>query len=109
MDITKGTSGNNGKSPSKILVTGSAFSKTVLGFRPRATTADSGSYNRPRPRATTVSHGTSNGASSGRNRPTISYKIFASLLYTTFSFKRLKNLISDFFMIRSDFSPTLFL
>lgn len=64
MDITKGTSNNNGKSPSKVSTSGSAFSKTILGFRPRATTADSGSYSRPRPRATTVSHGTSNGNSS---------------------------------------------
>jgi len=64
VDITKGTNGGNSKSPSKILATGSAFSKTVLGFRPRATTADSGSYNRPRPRATTVSHGSSDGSNS---------------------------------------------
>ena len=61
MDITKGTSSNKGRSPSKMSGTGSAFSKSVLGgFRPRATTADE-SYNRPRPRATTVSHGSSNG------------------------------------------------
>ena len=64
VDITKGTSNNNGKSPNKVSASGSAFSKTILGFRPRATTADSGSYNRPRPRATTVSHGSSNGNSS---------------------------------------------
>jgi len=68
VDITKGTSNNNGKSPNKVSASGSAFSKTILGFRPRATTADSGSYNRPRPRATTVSHGSSNGNSSVAQR-----------------------------------------
>merc|ERR1719412_1561660 len=66
VDITKGTSPSTGKSPSKILTSGSAFSKTVRGFRPRALTADSDSYNRPRPRAVTVSHGPSNGSSRAR-------------------------------------------
>jgi len=55
VDITKPS--GTGKSPNKLLSTaGSALSRTVRGFRPRAGTSD-GTGSRPRARANTVSSG----------------------------------------------------